>query len=720
MASNSGTSGSPASGPSHLPSPEAFSDTPSSNASPVSAPPSLYHMGRASDEPDSPEEQRSISDAARPAAAASVMRSHSAASKGGCWTCRLRRKKCDEEQDHEGGPCKTCRRLGIECLGWGARRPDWMRDKERVAAYKASIKQQLTLKGLIRGQPRASFMHAAASSPGAAAPAVAGPGPSSLRRHSPLSDSRFSAPYPSPRHRQQHSAVAAIAGPSSARTSPTHLQYTNQPASTSAGFSMSDQYPAWTPSYTHALSPTIPVPSNEEYPSYFPSPADASVSAPLPPAAHEISDESYVMYYFESVRREQFAFAGNSLTNTLYSIVHADPKGPVANAICALSSLHYIRARIAKGLEPPDTSPNDTVTKAYYDNARWQLSNAKNLQGQYSETDAAAAILLVQYSLLTGGARNWQAELEVACDWLATTRIHEEQNPKLTLMNMTPVGKAAAKVAMWLDVLASVTLGTPPRFLALYQRLFGSGGSGFWANSPQTDVRMDLLTGCPDEVVLAIGEISALGSWKGAELRRGSLSVRELIRKGTLIETSLRQRPAPRQPGEGNLTPLDASLAQATLDLHLPMPGGMPAPASSSTSKADVLPVIGELWREGAILYLNTVLSENLPNVPEISDAVSNITNLLHQLPPSEFDRATIFPLFFAGCMTDDQGVRTMVKRRLYALDDTFGTIYDLIAQMERLWGTRLLLIGQHGPAAMVPWRECLLRTWENRTALLM
>ena len=158
-----------------------------------------------------------------------------------------------------------------------------------------------------------------------------------------------------------------------------------------------------------------------------------------------------------------------------------------------------------------------------------------------------------------------------------------------------------------------MTLGAPPRFLALYQRLFGSGGNGFWANSPQTDVRMDLLTGCPDEVMLAIGEISALAAWKSAELRRGGLSVRELIRKGTLIETSLRQRPTVRQQGEGNLTPLDAGLAKATLDLHLP--GGMPvAGPVSGTSREDALPIITELWREGAILYLNTVLSENLPS----------------------------------------------------------------------------------------------------------
>lgn len=85
-----------------------------------------------------------------------------------------------------------------------------VQDKERVAAYKAGIKEQLTRAGLIRGQPRASFIHATSSAGSVASP-VAGPGPSSLRRHSPLSDSRFPAPYPSARQRQP-AGMAALSG----------------------------------------------------------------------------------------------------------------------------------------------------------------------------------------------------------------------------------------------------------------------------------------------------------------------------------------------------------------------------------------------------------------------------------------------------------------------------------------------------------------------------
>ncbi len=93
-------------------------------------------------------------------------------------------QKCDEQRE-EGDSCRTCRRLQLECLGWGPRRPDWMRvrhpppypfgvrhddlllthpgvnstmqDKEAVQAYKTNIKTHLLRLGLIRGQPRTTL-----------------------------------------------------------------------------------------------------------------------------------------------------------------------------------------------------------------------------------------------------------------------------------------------------------------------------------------------------------------------------------------------------------------------------------------------------------------------------------------------------------------------------------------------------------------------------------
>ncbi|KFY03746.1 hypothetical protein O988_01257 [Pseudogymnoascus sp. VKM F-3808] len=57
-------------------------------------------------------------------------------SKQGCWTCRLRKKKCDE-----GHPqCSTCESLSIPCHGYGPK-PDWMDGGDDERAVANSIKE---------------------------------------------------------------------------------------------------------------------------------------------------------------------------------------------------------------------------------------------------------------------------------------------------------------------------------------------------------------------------------------------------------------------------------------------------------------------------------------------------------------------------------------------------------------------------------------------------
>jgi len=57
-------------------------------------------------------------------------------SKQGCWTCRLRRKKCDERRPS----CSTCEALTITCYGYGSK-PDWMDNGEEEKAMANSIKE---------------------------------------------------------------------------------------------------------------------------------------------------------------------------------------------------------------------------------------------------------------------------------------------------------------------------------------------------------------------------------------------------------------------------------------------------------------------------------------------------------------------------------------------------------------------------------------------------
>lgn len=57
-------------------------------------------------------------------------------SKQGCWTCKLRRKKCDEIRPR----CSTCESLSIPCYGFGPR-PEWMDNGVNERAVISNLKE---------------------------------------------------------------------------------------------------------------------------------------------------------------------------------------------------------------------------------------------------------------------------------------------------------------------------------------------------------------------------------------------------------------------------------------------------------------------------------------------------------------------------------------------------------------------------------------------------
>jgi hypothetical protein len=128
---------------------------------------------------------------------------------------------------------------------------------------------------------------------------------------------------------------------------------------------------------------------------------------------------------------------------------------------------------------------------------------------------------------------------------------------------------------------------------------------------------MDLLTGCPDEAMLAIAEITTLCHWKAAEQRRGTLSVRELIRRGDDIEQRLHKNQVDL-PCIGNLdqTPLDPNLVQQT--------SAVTEPGAAAFPSDSVLQKVCSIFRESAVLYLHTVLSNANPG-PYLTNCLCHI-----------------------------------------------------------------------------------------------
>lgn len=102
--------------------------------------------------------------------------------------------------------------------------------------------------------------------------------------------------------------------------------------------------------------------------------------------------------------------------------------------------------------------------------------------------------------------------------------------------------------------------------------------------------------GCPDEVLLILAETADLAQWKRQERRLGTLSTRDLLRRGEAIELMLRDyisaasamqvqhmRP-PRPSGEHNAPSLDALLQSKQMDVVRPVTDTAGASESTATS----------------------------------------------------------------------------------------------------------------------------------------
>jgi C6 transcription factor Pro1 len=89
--------------------------------------------------------------------------SRSLRSTKGCWTCRLRRKKCDERHP----VCQLCHTLAIPCYGYGPK-PDWMDggdvEKSQIESLKQTVRYTSRQRDRARPQQQRSQNQAIPSS----------------------------------------------------------------------------------------------------------------------------------------------------------------------------------------------------------------------------------------------------------------------------------------------------------------------------------------------------------------------------------------------------------------------------------------------------------------------------------------------------------------------------------------------------------------------------
>ncbi|KAH8987117.1 fungal-specific transcription factor domain-containing protein [Lactarius hatsudake] len=639
--------------------------------------------------------------------------------KSGCYTCRIRRKKCDERPNPEGR-CETCIRLRLQCLGFGQKRPDWLKENNNVTMFREKIKDFLAAQGMIKGHSGSGTRtsdqegmlvlvteHGRSDTSSPHSPALSIDS-SEDRRHSGhnISSLRHDPHYPSISLAAQHS----------------HPGYSSQQQrmSFSSARESSPLNLPRLPSAYHAL-PDMSADSREGMNSelilpFSPPPTSSNILPPPPtslvsPMSHQniapfmsSHQSGLVRHYLDHVLRRQYLLADTSIAEFIIRTVQENPA--VRDAVCLLASLHreslrhgpnHFPVAAAAAMTDALVLQNDASTDYSKTYKRICTNLRTSAAAGYTEGEAMAGLFVVSAFLFRGGRGAWQEFLSVAADWVWNV-LHAGGEPAETIMRCSDSQQFIIKTTFWFDILASTTRLQTPRFLSIYRELWSSRRGAYIESGGARQLSMMSVMGCENSTALAIAEISALACWKETHARQGTLSVPELVDRGRTIESECLVHPSP--------TPAHPSLSGKRR-------------------------LTADIFRATARVYLHSVLSGEYPGCPEIRDGVQDTIECLRRVPagghgPQQQQqqqesvgqqsnvsrsvlRSVVFGICLCGCLTDDYTERQFLLRRLDEEQaEGVGNCAEARSVMEQVWNRRASVSAGGGGGSSLSWRDAM------------
>ena len=223
------------------------------------------------------------------------------------------------------------------------------------------------------------------------------------------------------------------------------------------------------------------------------------------------------------------------------------------------------------------------------------------------------------------------------------------------------------------DIITSICTDEPPQLLEYHDQVLTN------SNRPDEGPRLDLVdfVGCENWVILQIGKIAALDTWKKSMKRAGQLDMMELAIRASAIKqvllSSLARLDAVVSMPEKN--PL--GLFSLNNDQLPPMPGGCSA-------------FVTRVWAHAALLYLSVMVSGWQPRSAGIRENVVRISLLLEQMPAPELLRTIVLPFCMAGCLVEaGEESRFRVMAAALVPHQLFGAARKALDIMEHVWTNR-------------------------------
>jgi hypothetical protein len=554
----------------------------------------------------------------------------------GCWTCRLRRKKCDEIRP----VCNGCAALDITCHFDPTDKPEWMDGGAKQEEMAENLKLE------IRERARYRRGHVTAV------------------QRSSSNTTDFA---------QELSAPSRImpTAPDTPMSDTTNTQSDETELSSEAGAHMPQSGSACT-LINKDISKTIAIKQsdiilfafyNENllpflFPFYRPSLCEGGrawlfqlmLSSPVVRQATLCQSS-----YFFSIARgsiDHNAVWDQVLTQTTDALM------VLRNALQVIE-----RSSVSEHLDGAVRIMASIMQMQRFEIA---VSRFHNCQNHLNAALALFEQLLHSAPVLGGPAACFNDVINRLGHTSSTSRAWSSQSRQLPIAEQAAF-RFSSTLVIFDDVIASTALGEQPKLYEYHKSLLGCQ-----QDTDDAPIDLETVVGPKNGILLCIGEIAALHAWKLRCKAIGNLDVVELVHRATAIKEPLIDQLV-RLEKDSEPKPKRAS---SVFDVYIPV-------LSQSTS-------LSSIWAHAALVYLSTVVSGWQPANHDVRYHVSRVMELLKDQDSSVVLRAMSWPFCVAGCLAEpaqEAFFRGMVDGLQPA--SIFGTVHKALEVMENVWQTK-------------------------------
>ncbi|KAK7416754.1 hypothetical protein QQZ08_011895 [Neonectria magnoliae] len=589
-------------------------------------------------------------------------------SNAGCWTCRLRRKKCDEKRPI----CDGCGVLEIQCY-YDEQKPEWMDSGPKQKAMAEKIKSQVKKQASQRRDRKYMEMlesgtrdvNLGGGPPGDEAQAKKSSDRNGVRRGSADVFVSSSDTDPASGHDTGSTPASSNTSGASPPEVPWHSQFVVRPPEDPLGTGISTE--------VHFIMIYLDYVFPHLFPFYRP-----------PMLA---GGRGWVLDVLQS--NKAVWHTATSLASYFFSI--ALNNGAKEHEECTNRMVHQLQSQLEMGLRELQREMS-------------AINTARCLAGPRERLQVLQSILqMLIFEVSTSNKEHWRMHLDAAIAMflqiIPTPETWTEVLDSLYTLKWPPPSmglhrpfstpQAALRFftanIIYVDVMSSITLEQAPR-LQKYQAPVIPGCKSI-CNRPNVQTAgplfMEEFVGLQNWVVQIIGDIAALDAWKKEQKRAGSLSTTELVQRGKVMNDAIKA-------GLEVMESEALEMQHASNPIHAMLSNHIAPSQPGLTSQSPPLLIHNIIWLQASLTYLHVVISGWQPSCPEIRNSVSRMTVLLSELPQDTGIRTLAWPFCIAGCLSppeDECKYRAMVLRM--GAVSVFGTVKGAMEIMEAVWAQR-------------------------------